>query len=55
MLKEELFTKSKNFSNYEILTVNSLSVRDINTVFRNLYGKLLSLVAISFLSVTLGF
>lgn len=36
MLKEELFTKSKNFSNGKILTGNSLFVRDIDTVFRNL-------------------
>lgn len=48
MLKEKLVMQSKNFSNGKMLTGDSLSVTDINTVFR----KYLTLAIIHFLCVT---
>lgn len=50
MLKEKLVMESKNFSKSKMLTGNSVSVRDINTVFT----KYLTLVLIHFLCVTPG-
>lgn len=51
MLKEKLVMKSKNFSKSRMLTGDSGSVRDNNTVSR----KYLTLVIIHFLCVALGF
>lgn len=51
MLKEKLVMQSKNFSNGKMLTGDSLSVTDINTIFR----KYLTLAIIHFLCATLVF